>query len=61
MYGGATFGASTTTYGTPLDVIYNTNITGSGKTIQLRLEDKTGTANYRLDTALLEYANNDRQ
>ena len=61
LYGGATFGASTTTYGTPLDVIYNTNITGSGKTIQLRLEDKTGTANYRLDTALLEYANNDRQ
>ena len=44
-----------------MDTIYVNNVIGSGKTVTLRIEDNTTTANYRLDTALLEYANNDRQ
>jgi hypothetical protein len=59
LYGGSTFGSGT--YGTPLDVIYNSNVVGSGKTVKLRIEDSATGANYRLDTALLEYSNNDRQ
>ena len=59
LYGSSTFGSGT--YGTPLDVIYNSNVVGSGKTVKLRIEDSTTGANYRLDTALLEYSNNDRQ
>ena len=61
LYGNTPYGNSSSTYGTPLDVIYNTNVVGSGKTVTLRIEDKTTTTNYRLDTALLEYSNNDRQ
>tara|TARA_E500000305_G_C4015337_1_gene235235 strand:+ start:332 stop:1933 length:1602 start_codon:yes stop_codon:yes gene_type:complete len=61
LYGSSNFGTSSGLYGQPLDVIYSSNVVGSGKTITLRIEDKTTTANYRLDTALLEYANNDRQ
>tara|TARA_R100000742_G_C4278996_1_gene102623 strand:+ start:3021 stop:4634 length:1614 start_codon:yes stop_codon:yes gene_type:complete len=60
LYGTSTYG-STGNYGTPLDVIYSSNVVGSGKTVTLRIEDKVTTANYRLDTALLEYSNNDRQ
>ena len=61
LFGNTPYGNSASTYGTPLDVIYNTNVVGSGKTVTLRIEDKTTTTNYRLDTALLEYSNNDRQ
>ena len=61
LYGSSNFGSSSGIYGQPLDVIYSSNVVGSGKTITLRIEDKTTTANYRLDTALLEYSNNDRQ
>ena len=59
VYGGTTY--SVGLYGSELDKIYTTNVVGSGKTVTLRIEDKTTTVNYRLDTALLEYANNDRQ
>ena len=61
LYGGNTYGTSTSLYGSELDTIYVNNVIGSGKTVTLRIEDNTTTANYRLDTALLEYANNDRQ
>ena len=61
LYGGNTFGTSTSLYGSELDTIYTQNVIGSGKTLTLRIEDDTTTANYRLDTALIEYANNDRQ
>ena len=59
VYGGTTY--SVCLYGSELDKIYTINVVGSGKTVTLRIEDKTTTVNYRLDTALLEYANNDRQ
>lgn len=60
------FGASssifnTATYGGELDKIYNTNIVGSGKTISLRIEDSTTNPTFTLDTALLEFSQEDRQ
>lgn len=61
LFGSTAFDSSSSIYGQPLDVIYSTNVTGSGKTITLRLEDTSTIVSYRLDTALLEYANNDRQ
>ena len=58
-YSAATFG--TATYGGELDVVYNTNIVGSGKTIAIRVEDFSTNPTFTLDTALLEFRQNDRQ
>jgi hypothetical protein len=60
------FGASnavfdTATFGGELDKIYDTNVIGSGKTIALRLEDLSTNPTFTLDTALLEYSQEDRQ
>ena len=61
LYGasGAVFNSAT--YGGALDVVYNTNIVGSGKTIALRVEDLSTNPTFTLDTALLEFRQNDRQ
>jgi len=60
------FGASnsvfdTSTYGGELDKVYNTNIIGSGKTVAIRFEDFSTNPTFTLDTALLEYSQEDRQ
>jgi len=52
---------NTSTYGGELDKTYNTNIVGSGKTIALRIEDNSTNPTFTLDTALLEFRQNDRQ
>jgi len=52
---------NTSTYGGELDKIYNTNIIGSGKTIAIRIEDNSTNPTFTLDTALLEFRQNDRQ
>mgnify|MGYP003110832439 CR=1 FL=1 len=52
---------NTSTYGGELDKIYNTNIIGSGKTISIRVEDNSTNPTFTLDTALLEFAQEDRQ
>ena len=52
---------NTATYGGELDKIYNTNILGSGKTISIRIEDSSTNPSFTLDTALLEFRQNDRQ
>jgi hypothetical protein len=49
------------TYGGELDNVYNTNIIGSGKTIAIRIEDNSTNPTFTLDTALLEFRQNDRQ
>jgi hypothetical protein len=56
---GETF--SPATYGGELDSIYNTNIIGSGKTIAIRIEDNSTNPTFTLDTALIEFAQEDRQ
>ena len=60
------FGASnslfgTSTYGGELDKVYPNSIIGSGKTVAIRIEDNSTNPTFTLDTALLEYRQNDRQ
>jgi hypothetical protein len=54
VFGSAIFGA-------PLDNVYNTNVIGSGKTVSLRIEDKTTNPSFSLDTAVLEFRINERK
>ena len=49
------------TYGGELDKIYNTNLIGSGKTVAIRIADNSTNPTFTLDTAVLEYRQNDRQ
>ena len=51
----------TATYGAPRTQSYLNQIIGSGETIALRIEDNSTDASFLLDTAVLEYATNDRQ
>tara|TARA_R110001606_G_scaffold349386_1_gene499339 strand:- start:3736 stop:5277 length:1542 start_codon:yes stop_codon:yes gene_type:complete len=55
----ATYG--TATFGGELDTVYDTHVTGSGKTVSIRIEDKTTNPAFTLDTALLEFSQEDRQ
>ena len=55
----ATFGAAT--FGGELDKVYNTNVIGSGKTVAIRIEDSSTNPRFTLDTAILEFRQNDRQ
>ena len=61
LYGGTGSVFGTATFGGELDAIYNTNIIGSGKTVALRIEDNSTNPAFTLDTALLEFRQNDRQ
>lgn len=49
------------TYGGELDNVYENTLIGSGKTIALRLSDNSTNPSFSLDTAILEFAQNDRQ
>ena len=48
-------------YGGVLDSVYENNLVGSGKTISLRFSDNSTNPSFSLDTAILEYSQNDRQ
>ena len=61
LFGSSSSVFSTSSYGGQLDVIYPTNIIGSGKTIAIRVEDISTNPTFTLDTALLEFRQNDRQ
>jgi len=50
-----------TSYGGVIDFFYQTNVIGSGKTVALRIEDNSTNPTFTLDTALLEFSQNDRQ
>lgn len=54
VYGGATFGGV-------LDQIYKENLVGSFKTVSMRITDNSTNPTFTLDTAVLEYRQNDRQ
>jgi hypothetical protein len=54
VYGGAKFGGV-------LDQIYKENLVGSFKTISMRITDNSTNPTFTLDTAILEYRQNDRQ
>lgn len=55
----STFGVAT--YGGELDNKYDLNLIGSGKTVAMRIEDNSTNPTFTLDTALLEFAQEDRQ
>ena len=59
FYGAATYGTSL--YGGQLDTVYTNQVIGSGKTIALRYEDNSTNPSFSLDTAILEFTQNDRQ
>ena len=60
-YGNVTSVFGTSTYGGELDKVYQNQIIGSGKVIAIRIEDNSTNPGFTLDTALLEYTQNDRQ
>ena len=61
LFGGTTSTFGTATFGGELDKVYNTNIIGSGKTVALRIEDSSTNPTFTLDTAIIEFRQNDRQ
>lgn len=61
LYGASDAIYNTATYGGELDKIYNTNLIGSAKTIAIRITENSTNPTFTLDTALLEYRQNDRQ
>lgn len=60
-YGNVSARFGSATYGGELDKVYQNQIVGSGKTISIRIEDNSTNPTFTLDTALLEFATNDRQ
>jgi hypothetical protein len=61
IYGAVTSLYGTAVFGGELDKVYQNQIIGSGKTISIRIEDNTTNPAFTLDTALLEFTQNDRQ
>jgi hypothetical protein len=64
--GGGFFGQNTTkygfsSYGEPRTQSFNNNIVGSGNTIALRIDDDSSNSAFLLDTAILEFAENNRK
>lgn len=55
---GALFGAAN--FGGTLEKIYPTNLIGSGKTMAMRISDRSTNPTFTLDTAVFEYEQNDR-
>ena len=61
FYGSPASVYGTAKYGGILDNVYENSLVGSGKTIALRISDNSTNPAFSLDTAILEYAQNDRQ
>jgi len=61
VFGDSSSVLGTATFGGELDKVYNKNVIGSGKTVALRIEDNSTNPTFTLDTALLEFRQNDRQ
>jgi len=59
FYGTAVYGSAY--YGGAFDTVYSNTVVGAGKTVALRYEDNSINPSFSLDTAILEFAANDRQ
>ena len=59
VFGNATYGAFV--FGAILDTVYPTNLVGSFKTVAMRITDTSTNPTFTLDTAVLEFRQNDRQ
>jgi len=61
LFGDNTSIYGTATFGGVLDKIYQENVIGSFKTFSMRITDNSINPTFTLDTAVLEYRQNDRQ
>jgi hypothetical protein len=61
IYGDNTSLFGTATYGAPRTQSYKNQVVGSGETVAIRIEDKSADASFLLDTAIFEFATDDRQ
>ena len=61
LFGSADAVFNTATFGADLDKIYEKFVVGSGKTVAIRIEDNSNNPTFKLDTAILEYRQHDRQ
>ena len=61
FYGNNTAVFGSTQYGEPRTQSFNNNIVGSGNTVALRIEDDSSNSAFLLDTAILEFAENNRK
>jgi len=52
---------NTSRYGAPRTQSYKNQVVGSGETVAIRIEDKSADASFLLDTAIFEFATDDRQ
>tara|TARA_R100000951_G_scaffold110162_1_gene107947 strand:+ start:2413 stop:3960 length:1548 start_codon:yes stop_codon:yes gene_type:complete len=52
---------NTAKYGAPRTQSYKNQVVGSGETVAIRIEDKSADASFLLDTAIFEFATDDRQ
>ena len=61
FYGNNTAIFNTTIFGEARTQSFNNNIVGSGNTVALRIEDDSSNSAFLLDTAILEFAENNRK
>jgi len=61
FYGNNTAIFGSTSFGEPRTQSFNNNIIGSGNTVALRIEDDSSNSAFLLDTAILEFAENNRK
>ena len=61
FYGAGESLYGTATYGEDVDNVYSVNTVGTGKTVALRITDKSTNPTFTLDMVLLEFQQNDRQ
>ena len=61
IFGSPTAIFGTSTFGGKLKKVYNENLIGSFHTVAMRIEDNSKNPTFTLDTAVLEYRQNDRQ
>jgi hypothetical protein len=61
FYGNVNAIYGTTVYGSPRTQSFNKNIIGSGNTVALRIQDNSTNSAFLLDTAVFEFAENNRK
>ncbi len=61
IFGENTSKFGTATFGAPRTQSYINQLVGSGETVAIRIEDNSSDASFLLDTAIFEFATDDRQ
>lgn len=61
VYGAVSATYGTAIYGQEFEKEYVNNVVGSGKTVAIRVDDESTTSSFTLDTAVIEFATNERR